>query len=126
MLFEAIFLALFLATWGVLGGLGWVWLSVRRRAVGAIFALPAALLGAMGGGAATPLLGLDDGLGIGVSMVTAAAGGLTLCRLAYAVWDLLELGQVFRPLARRGRCADRDRSVPSQEQGRAAPRGERD
>lgn len=126
MLFEAIFLALFLLTWGVLGGVGWVWLSVRRRAVGAIFALPAALLGALGGGAATPLLGLDDGLGIGVSMITAAAGGLALCRLAYAVWDLFELGRVFRPLARRERCADRDRSVGSHEQGRAEPRGERD
>ena len=126
MLFEAIFLTLFLAAWGVFGGLGWIWLSVRRRAVGAIFALPAALLGAMGGGAATPLLGLDDGLGIGVSMITAAAGGLALCRLSYAVWDLFELGRVFRPLARRGRCADRDRSVPSQEQACAEPRGERD
>ena len=115
MLFDAIFVALFLLTWGTLGALGWIWLGVRRRAAGAIFALPAALLGAMGGGAAAPLLGLDDGLGIGVSMITALAGGLALCRLAFGVWDRLELGRAFRPLARR-RCADRDRSIPSQQE----------
>ena len=111
---DAIFLALFLLTWALLGGLGWIALSLRRRAVGAIFALPAALLGAMGAGAAVPLLGLDDGLGIGVSMLTAPAGGLILCALAHAVWDLFELGRIFRPLARR-RCADQDRSIQSQE-----------
>ncbi len=114
MLFDAIFLTLFLLTWAALGALAWITLSLRRRAVGAIFALPCALLGAIGGGAATPLLGLDNGTGIGVSMLTALAGGLLLCRLAYAVWDSFELGQLFRPWARR-RCAERERSIQSQE-----------
>ena len=125
MLFDAIFVVLFLAAWGVLGALGWIALSLRRRAVGAIFALPCALLGGMGGGAATPLLGLDDGVGIGVSMVTALAGGSALCGLAFWVWDLFELGRVFRPLGRR-RCADRDRSIQSQEGTAETGPGERD
>lgn len=115
MLFNAIFLALFLSAWAVLGALGWIGLSLRRRAVGAIFALPCALLGAIGGGAATPLLGLDNGAGIAVSMLTALAGGLLLCRLAYAVWDSFELGRLFRPWARRRRCAQQERSIQSQE-----------
>ena len=63
MLVDAIFIALFLLTWSVLGTLAWIALSLRRRAVGALFALPIALVGAIGGGAATPLLGLDDGAG---------------------------------------------------------------
>ena len=114
MLFDAIFLTLFLLTWATLGALAWIALSLRRRAVGALFALPCALLGAIGGGAATPLLGLDDGTGIAVSMLTALAGGLLLCRLAYAVWDWFDLGRLFRPWARR-RCVERERSIQSQE-----------
>ena len=114
MLVDAIFIVLFLLTWSVLGTLAWIALSLRRRAVGALFALPIALVGAMGGGAATPLLGLDDGAGIGVSMVTALLGGALLCHLAFAAWDLLELGRLFHPLARRKHCAERDRSIESQ------------
>ena len=113
MLVDAIFIALFLCTWSVLGTLAWIALSLRRRAVGALFALPIALLGAIGGGAATPLLGLNDGAGIGVSMITALLGGALLCQLAFAAWDLLELGRLFLPLARRNHCVDRDGSIES-------------
>ena len=114
MLVDAIFIVLFLLTWSVLGTLAWIALSLRRRAVGALFALPIALVGAIGGGAATPLLGLDDGAGIGVSMITALLGGALLCQLAFAAWDLLELGRLFQPLARRKHCAERDGSIESQ------------
>ena len=113
MLVDAIFIALFLLTWSVLGTLAWIALSLRRRAVGALFALPIALVGAMGGGAATPLLGLNDGAGIGVSMITALLGGALLCQLAFAAWDLLELGRLLLPLARRNHCVDRDGSIES-------------
>ena len=113
MLVDAIFIVFFLLTWSVLGTLVWIALSLRRRAVGALFALPIALVGAIGGGAATPLLGLDDGAGIGVSMVTALLGGALLCQLAFAAWDLLELGRLFLPLARRNHCVDRDGSIES-------------
>ena len=113
MLVDAIFIVLFLLTWSVLGTLVWIALSLRRRAVGALFALPIALLGAIGGGAATPLLGLNDGAGIGVSMITALLGGALLCQLAFAAWDLLELGRLFLPLARRNHCVDRDGSIES-------------
>ena len=114
MLVDAIFIVLFLLTWSVLGTLAWIALSLRRRAVGALFALPIALVGAMGGGAATPLLGLNDGAGIGVSMITALLGGALLGQLAFAAWDLLELGRLLQPLARRKYCAERDGSIESQ------------
>ena len=119
---AAIFLTLFLLCWAVLGALAWIGLSLRRRAVGALFALPPALLGAIGGGAAAPLLGLDTALGIGVSMITALAGGAALAALAYSVWDLFALGRLFRPLARRPRCTEQGGSIQSQAEQAQAER----
>ncbi len=95
MLFDAIFLALFFLAWVVLGGLPWLAWSVRRRADGAIWALPFALLGGGAGGVLVPVLGLDTGTGIGVSMVTAPAGGALLTAAAYWVWDAYALGDRF-------------------------------
>ncbi len=99
MLFNAIFLTLFVLTWVILGGLPWLGWSLRRRAHGAIWALPFALLGGAGGGVLVPLLGLDNGLGIGVSMVTAVAGGALLTAAAYWTWDAYALGRRFRRFA---------------------------
>ena len=107
MLFDAIFLTLFLLTWAALGALAWITLSLRRRAVGAIFALPCALLGAIGGGAATPLLGLDNGTGIARQHAhprwpAACSSAASPMRSGTrSIW-----GRLFRPWARR-RCAER-------------------
>lgn len=100
-LFDALFLFLFFAAWCVLGVLAWIPLSLRRGSVGALFALPFALAGGAGGGAAVPLLGLDTGAGVGASMAAALAGGALLCAAAYRVWDGLDLGARFAGWARR-------------------------
>ena len=101
MLFDALFLVLFFAAWCALGVLAWIPLSLRRGSVGALFALPFALAGGAGGGAAVPLLGLDTGVGVGASMAAALAGGVLLCAAAYRVWDGFDLGERFAGWARR-------------------------
>ena len=106
MLFDAIFLTLFFLAWVVLGGLPWLAWSVRRRAFGAIWALPFALLGGAGGGVLVPLLGLDDGIGVGVSMATAVAGGALLTWAAYAAWDTYDLARRFQRWRRGGPRSD--------------------
>ena len=103
MLFDAIFLTLFFLTWVLLGGLPWVLLSVRRRAYGALWALPFALLGGAGGGVIVPAAGLDNSLGVGISMLGAVAGGWALSWAAYRVWDEYAIGRYF---ARWGPPAD--------------------
>ena len=93
MLFDAIFLTLFFLTWTIEGGLVWLAWSIRRRAYGAIWALPFALLGGAAGGVLVPALGLDDGVGVGVSMLIAPLGGAILTGAAYRVWDDFGLGE---------------------------------
>ncbi len=95
MLFDAIFLTLFFLTWALLGLLPWLTMGVRRRGRGAIWALPFAVLGGAAGGALTPLIGLDDAKGVGVSMVAAPLGGALLSRAAYHVWDRYDVGAWF-------------------------------
>ena len=95
MLFDAIFLTLFFVTWALLGVLPWLTMGVLRRGQGAIWALPFAVLGGAAGGALTPLLGLDDAKGVGVSMVAAPLGGALLSRAAYHVWDRYDVGEWF-------------------------------
>ena len=101
MLFDAIFLTLVFLAWGVLGLLPWVALGLRRRAHGALWALPFALLGGAAGGVLVPLLGLDTGAGIGVSMATAPAGSALLSALAFRVWDRYHLDRRFARFAVR-------------------------
>ena len=100
MLFSILFLALFGLTWALLGGLVWIGLSLLRRARGALWALPWALAGGVLGGAATPLAGLDTGLGIGVSMMTAPLAAGAAVWGAYRVWDRWGLDRVFGSWAR--------------------------
>ena len=102
MLFDAIFFTLFFLAWLLLGLLPWLAWSVRRRAFGAIWALPFALLGGAGGGVLVPLAGLQSGAGVGVSMITALAGGALLCAAAFRVWDLYGLGARFARWQVRG------------------------
>ena len=119
MLFNALFLFLFFAAWCALGALAWIPLSLRRRSAGALFALPFALAGGAAGGAAVPLLGLDTGTGIGVSMVAAPCGGALLCWLGYRAWDALDLGERFAGWARGTGGGSGRGGVSSRESGRA-------
>ena len=95
MLFDAIFLTLFFLTWILLGGLPWIAVSLRRHADGALWALPFALMGGAGGGAVIPLLGPEDGMGVGISMVGALLGGGFLTGAAFRAWDTYDLGARF-------------------------------
>ena len=92
MLFDAIFLTAFFLTWALLGGLVWLVWSIRRQAVGAIWAFPFGLIGGLGGGVLLPVLGLDDGLGLGLSMIGAVVGAGLLTGAAYRVWDDYDFG----------------------------------
>ena len=94
-LFDAIFLTLFFLTWLLLGAIPWLLISLRRRAHGALWALPFALLGGAGGGVLVPLAGLDDGWGVGLSMLAAPLGGAALTWAALRVWDDHDLGHRF-------------------------------
>jgi uncharacterized membrane protein YeaQ/YmgE (transglycosylase-associated protein family) len=113
-LFDAIFLTAFFLTWALLGGLVWLVWSIRRDAVGAIWAFPFGPIGGMGGGVLLPLVGVDDGLGLGLSMVMALIGAALLTGMAYRVWDDYDLGDRFANLA-QPRFAPSDADPPSDE-----------
>ncbi len=103
MLFDAIFLALFVGAWLLLSLLSWITLSMRRRAYGALWAAPFAALGGVAGGVLVPLAGLDNALGIGVSMIAALLGSAAAAWLSFSVWDSFQLGARFSRLGRRDR-----------------------
>ncbi len=103
MLFTAIFLILFVAAWLFISMLSWIALSLPRRASGALWAAPFAGLGGIGGGALVPLVGLDNELGIGISMVAALVCATLSCWMAYQSWDAFNLGSRFERWARRNR-----------------------
>ncbi len=109
MLVEVIFLILFGAAWSLVSVVSWIACSLPRRARGALWAAPFAELGGIGGGVLPPLAGLDDGLGLGVSMATALAGSATTCWLSYRVWDAFSLGDRFARWARQARSQRRER-----------------
>ena len=98
MLFDAIFLTLFFLTWCLLGLVPWLVQGIRRRGHGAIWAFPFALAGGAAGGVLVPLLGLDSGTGVGLSMLGAPAGGALLSGLAFQAWDRYSLGRRFSRL----------------------------
>ena len=103
MLVDLIFLILFAASWSLLALLSWIALSVPRRARGALWAAPFAWLGGIGGGALVPLAGLDNELGIGVSMISALLCSALASWLSFKVWDAFALGQTFAKWSRRNR-----------------------
>lgn len=103
MLVNAIFLFLFAGAWTFLAVLSWILLSIPRRARGALWAAPFAWLGGVGGGALVPLAGLDNQLGIGVSMIAALVCSAVLCWISFRVWDSFDLARIFAPWARRNR-----------------------
>lgn len=103
MLVNLIFVILFAGAWTFIAMLTWIALSIPRRARGALWAAPFTWLGGVGGGALVPLAGLDNQLGIGVSMVAAFFCSATLCWISFRVWDSFDLAERFAPWARRNR-----------------------
>ncbi|HEY8489605.1 MAG TPA: hypothetical protein VIO14_01300 [Dehalococcoidia bacterium] len=71
-----LFLAGYLALWLAAGLLAWLVPAVRRRGVGTLPLLPAALAGAVLGGLLVPLLGLRDASGVLLSIPAAFAAAL--------------------------------------------------
>ncbi|MCY3557477.1 MAG: hypothetical protein OXH13_02370 [Chloroflexi bacterium] len=103
MLFDAIFLILFVATWLLISSLSWIALSLRRRARGSLWAAPFAAAGGVGGAVLVPVAGLTNELGVGVSMVAALAGSGLACWLGFRCWDRFGLDRRFAGWSRRRR-----------------------
>lgn len=103
MLVNVIFLILFAGAWSFLALLSWIALSVPRRARGALWAAPFAWLAGIGGGALVPLAGLDNQLGIGVSMISALVCSGLSCWLSFQFWDAYGLADRFASWSRRNR-----------------------
>ena len=71
MLFEAIFVTLYVLGWLALGFVPWLVLSVITRGNAGLRYLPLSMLTGVVGGLAVPLLIRDDGLGLILSFVAA-------------------------------------------------------
>ncbi len=73
MLFDLIFLTLYVLGWLALGFVPWLVLSVITRGKAGLRYLPLSLFTGVVGGLAVPLLYRDDGLGLILSFVMALA-----------------------------------------------------
>lgn len=73
MLFELIFVSLFVAAWLICGFVPWLALSVRTRGGAGLVNLPLCLFAAVVAGLAAPLLGMTGVLGIWISVAAAVA-----------------------------------------------------
>ncbi len=71
MLFNLIFISLFVAGWLTLGFVPWLAVSVATRGHAGLRYLPLALFAGVVGGLAVPILIRDDGLGLVLSFVAA-------------------------------------------------------
>ena len=71
MLFTAIFLALFITGWMIVGATPWLILSVKTRGSAGLWYLPLSMLAGLVGGVAVPVLWLDNATGIWVSFIAA-------------------------------------------------------
>lgn len=74
-----------LALWAVLGFLAWTAVTVIRRGRHPLVVLPFCLAAGIGAGALVPALGRKDGLGLGLSLLTALVGGVLAAVLAARV-----------------------------------------
>ena len=90
MLFDLIFLTLFVSGWLICGYIPWVTLSIATRGDAGLVNLPLSLFVALVAGLAVPTLARQDGLGVIVSFLAAFAAAsiaLALRRLAAGAWD---------------------------------------
>ena len=101
MLFTLLFVALFVGAWLFLSMLCWIAWSLRRRARGSLWASPFAAVGGVLGGVIVPLAGLDNDLGIGISMLAALIGASLGCWLGFWLWDRFDLAKRFERWGRR-------------------------
>jgi len=70
-LFDLIFLGLFVAGWLICGGIPWLVLSVATRGHAGLQYLPLSMFAGIVAGLAVPLFGLDNATGLWVSFVAA-------------------------------------------------------
>lgn len=99
MLFDAIFLGLFVTGWAVAGGLPWLAVSVKTRGHAGLPYLPLCLFTGVVAGLAVPIVVLDDATGIWVSF--AAAFGAPSLLLAIRRFSLRALPTPQPAQARR-------------------------
>ena len=71
MLFDAIFLGLFVSGWAAIGGLPWLALSVTTRGEAGLQYLPLCMFTGVVAGLAVTVAGLDDRNGIWISFILA-------------------------------------------------------
>lgn len=71
MLFDLIFVALFVSGWAVAGGLPWLVLSVATRGRAGLQYLPLCMFAGLVAGLAVPIFGLVHASGIWISFVAA-------------------------------------------------------
>lgn len=77
-MYGVIFLSLFVTGWLLCGLIPWVAYSVATRGRAGMAMLPLCLFAAVVAGIATPVLGLDDELGLGLSFAFATLGSSVL------------------------------------------------
>ena len=107
MLAGLLFLLLFLLGWSLAALVGWLAVSLPRRARGALWTAPFTWLGAVGGGVLVPLLGWNDAWAIAGSMAAALVSALFTGWLGGRVWDRYRLDRRFAKWARRSGPAGR-------------------
>ena len=73
MLFETIFVSIFVVAWLLCGFLPWLVLSVATKGEAGLASLPLCLFAAVVSGIAVPVMGANGGSGIWMSMVAAVA-----------------------------------------------------
>ncbi len=73
MLFDAIFLTIFFGAWALCGFIPWFALSVATRGNAGLAMLPLCIFAGVVAGPAVPLLWIDNGTGIWVSLLSAFA-----------------------------------------------------
>jgi hypothetical protein len=103
MTFEArlAFVIFFFAAWLFFGLMAWAAVAVIKRGRGALPALPLALAGAALAGVTVPLMGMQDGAGFVLSLVTATAGGFAGAYVGIAFASRMGIAQPPIDEARR-------------------------
>ena len=71
MLFDSIFLSIFVAGWLIVGGVPWLVLSIATRGHAGLQHLPLAMFTGVVAGLAVPILGRTDATGLWLSFVAA-------------------------------------------------------
>ncbi len=86
MLFDAIFVTLFVTGWAFCGLVPWLALSVWTRGAAGLPNLPLAMFAGVVGGLAVPILGRDDATGIWLSFgVAVVAPSLLLAARRFSL-----------------------------------------